>query len=78
MIVERRIFVLLNIWTGLKILLAGFLVLACSHWGNERSLDVFVIPILVMVACIQLPILVHSFIYTRKMSKSIHHDSGVL
>ncbi|PWI34893.1 hypothetical protein DI392_01030 [Vibrio albus] len=75
---NRHIFLLLNIWTALKILLAAFLVIACSDWGCCRSLDVFIIPILILVACIQLPILIHGFLFTRKLAKQERHDLDVL
>lgn len=63
---SRHIFLLLNIWTATKILLAAFLILATSDWGRDRALDAFMVPVLLVVATVQLPILLHGFLYTRK------------
>lgn len=75
---SRHIFLLLNIWTAIKILLAAFLILASSDWGRDRALDNFMVPVLLIVATVQLPILLHGFLYTRRMSKQEKLGSEIL
>ena len=63
-------FILLNIWMGLKIILAGFVSIAATTWGRDTQLDALIVPILIFVTSVQILLMIYDIIRNRRHPKN--------